>query len=178
MGLHAQNHRLKPWFCAHGFIHLFPMEYWIWKENIQNLKHLVVALVVCQLLPILEVQGSNLASSPLYALKYFLGLSFTFITCAYIYDSHLVPIVTITPFIRPSHCTFSISSIPYDFHAIAENLHDTAPHQPSVVSTGLSTIRFGGGSYEVGTVCTSNRLLGVRDGRNIAWHFSDRRSRQ
>ena len=56
--------------------------------------------MVCQLLLILEVQGSNFASSPLYALKYFLGLSFTFITCAYIYDSHLVPIVAITPFIR------------------------------------------------------------------------------
>ena len=69
--------------------------------------------MVCQLLPILEVQGSNLASSPLYALKYFLGLSFTFITCAYIYDSHLVPIVTITPytlhllvFFSPFHTIF------------------------------------------------------------------------
>ena len=58
---------------------------------------------------------------PFLCTQIFLGL---YITRAYIYDSHLVPIVTITPFIRPSHCTFLISSIPYDFHAIAENLHD------------------------------------------------------
>ena len=100
-------------FVSYGILHM--------KRKYTKSKHLVVALVVCQLLPILEVQGSNLASSPLYVLKCVLGLSFTFITCAYIYDSHLVPIVTITPF------TLHLIYFPvlYNFHAIAENLHDT-----------------------------------------------------
>ena len=125
MGLHAQNHRLKPWFCAHGFIHLFPMEYCIWKENIQNLKHLVVALVVCQLIPILEVQGSNLACTHCMQSNIFLGLSFTFITCAYIYDSHLVPIVIITPF------TLHLLLVVFffiQFSRVADNLHDNVLH--------------------------------------------------
>ena len=42
-------------FVSYGILHM--------KRKYTKSKHLVVALVVCQLLPILEVQGSNLASS-------------------------------------------------------------------------------------------------------------------
>ena len=126
MGLHAQNHRLTwVYMGLHGFVHtvLTFVSYGIlhMKRKYTNLKYSVVALVVSQLFPILEVQGSNLACTHCMQSNIFLGLSFTFITCAYIYDSHLVPIVTITPYTLHLLVFFSI---PYNFHAIAENLHD------------------------------------------------------
>ena len=77
MSLHACSMH-KPWaktmvLCTWFYTFVY-YEYWIRKGNIQNLKHSVVALVVSQLFPIFEGQGSNLACSPLYALTYFWAL--------------------------------------------------------------------------------------------------------
>ena len=51
------------------------------------------------------------------------------------------------------------------------NLLHLAHNEPVVVSGRLSDIRFGGGRYEVGTVCTSNHVLDVRDGRDTTNRF-------
>ena len=63
-------------------------------------------------------------------------------------------------------------------HAIGQVFFEPAPHSSSALLARLPDIQSGGGRYEVDTVCTSNRLPYVRDGRDMAWYFSHRRSRQ
>ena len=53
-----------------------------------------------------------------------------------------------------SHCTFSISSIPYNFHAIAKNLHDTwTTTSATIAARGI--INMGGEEYEVDRILDS-----------------------
>ena len=69
---------------------------------------------------------------PFVCTQIFLGYYFHYILILYLrlsfssYFQHVIVHGWPSPL---SHCTFSISSIPYNFHAIAENLHDIHPHQ-------------------------------------------------
>ena len=51
-------------------------------------------------------------------------------------------------------------------HAIGQVCFNPAHHSSSAFSARLPDLRFGGGRYEVGTVCTGSRLSDVRDGRD------------
>ena len=92
------------------------MEYWIWKGNIQNLKRISNCFSGDSIVSYLGGTRFKPCLLPFVCSQIFLGLSF--ITCTYIYNSHLVPIFNMSMYMCDHHPFHIAPSWICPFHTI------------------------------------------------------------